>query len=81
MIRLGNLDQSLRGAYWRQISEQEKTVMEVCELTDIDLPDQGQDQVEKVYNEIVARIDTDESRLTPKIRDEIDKDLARTRTS
>ena len=55
--------------------------MEVCELTDIDLPDQGQDQVEKVYAEIVARIDTDESRLTPKIRDEIDKDLARTRTS
>ena len=35
--------------------------MEVCELTDIDLPDQGQDQVEKVYAEIVARIDTDES--------------------
>ena len=75
------MDQSLRGAYWRQISEQEKTVMEVCELTDIDLPDQGHNQVEKVYAEIVARIDTDESRLTPKIRDEIDKDLARTRTS
>ena len=34
-----------------------------------------------LYAELLSIIETDESRLTPKIRDEISKDLARTRTS
>ena len=34
-----------------------------------------------LYAELLSIIETDETRLTPKIRDEISKDLARTRTS
>ena len=37
--------------------------------------------VSALYQAILDRVPTDESRLTPKIRDEIAKDLARTRTS
>ena len=37
--------------------------------------------VDKLYATLMEKIVDDETRLTPKIRDEISKDLARTRTS
>lgn len=46
-----------------------------------DLPESESQDVSSVYKELMRRIPDDESRLTPKIRDEIGKDLARTRTS
>jgi len=47
-----------------------------------DMRDEEDDRsVSKLYRELMEIIPEDETRLTYKIRDEISKDLARTRTS
>lgn len=48
-------------------------------MAEIPISESG--DVSALYQAILDRVPTDESRLTPKIRDEIAKDLARTRTS
>ena len=48
-------------------------------MAEIPISESG--DVSALYQAILDRVPTDESRLTPKIRDEISKDLARTRTS
>ena len=48
-------------------------------MAEIPISESG--DVSALYQSILDRVPTDESRLTPKIRDEIAKDLARTRTS
>ena len=49
-------------------------------MAELPISDDNND-VTSVYQSLMERIPTDETRLTPKIRDEISKDLARTRTS
>ena len=46
-----------------------------------DIPANESNDVSSLYRAILERVPDDESRLTEKIRDEISKDLARTRTS
>ena len=79
IIRYGNLNNELRPQYWRQITDQENIRTQVQEMAEIPISESG--DVSALYQAILERVPTDESRLTPKIRDEISKDLARTRTS
>ena len=80
IIRYGSLNSRLRPKYWKAISDQENIVRKVREIAD--MKDEGNDDsVTKFYSELMEKIPEDETRLTYKIRDEISKDLARTRTS
>lgn len=80
IIRYGNLNTNLRPKYWKKISDQTEVVKEVYAM--IDLPVTADNSnIESLYATLMQLIPDDETRLTPKIRDEISKDLARTRTS
>ena len=57
-------------------------MQQVCEITDLKIvSENAKESVDLLYAELLSIIETDETRLTFKIRDEISKDLARTRTS
>ena len=53
---------------------------QVRQLADINDPSDSGDP-QKLYKEIMEKVPEDETRLTARVRDEIGKDLARTRTS
>ena len=94
VIRFGNLNSHLRAKFWQKTSDQEAVVIHVREMAQIEEESghRGSDvdaavakndmsNVDKLYATLMEKIVDDETRLTPKIRDEISKDLARTRTS
>ena len=95
IVRYGNLDSKLRPKYWKRITEQDVMMKEIRDLAGLPSGADQPYNPSILYSTIIAKIEAEEAameiseefkkdacnRLSEQIRDEIEKDLHRTKTS